>query len=866
VKKAAGVVAVALFLLTNCGGGSSAPGGSSTVTPLPSVAISSDTQQGIDQGQTVKFMASVTNDSNSQGVSWSVSGGGCSGNGCGTLTNKSKTAVTYNAPSAVSSVLSVTVKATSAAKSTVSASAVVNVHPPPAITTTSLPGGVVGTSYNATLRASGGMGPLSWSLAPGSSLPAGLSLNASTGVISGPPATSGTSNFTVQVTDSASTPLSSTQQLSIIVAKRLIVTTTLLPSGTVNLVYSATLQASGGTAPLSWNIASGSLPDGLSINASTGVISGTPTTSQISTFAVQVADSSMQTATQQLSITIDPGLTISTTALVDGTVNVAYSVTVVAAHATLPVAWSIVNGSGTLPSGLSLDASTGAISGKPTVAGTSNFTMMVTDSSTPPQTVTQPLSITINGSGAKNTELSGHYAFLLSGYDTHGNRMAAAGSFAADGSGGITSGVEDVNDTGLAPEKGLTFTGTYSLGADNRGTLTFTNSAGATYTMAFAVGGLVAGTAEKGSAVEFDASGYLMSGVIEWQNSAAFLNASVKGNYAFSFTGSDMAGSRMAVAGQFTADGSGRITGGVFDADDNGTPATSTAIANSSTYNVDASSGAGRGTATLNGISPAPVNYAFYIVSTGKMLVLSTDTASTSGLVTGEIDAQSGGPYSNGSLGSTVVMGVDSVVAGGSQLMLGVVTFDGAGNATFSMDENNAGTLTTMTGNGTYTAPDATTGRFTITSPQGTPGLVGYLISANQAFVIGADIGVSAGTFRKQSAGPFTNSSLNFAGFSGDRAFASTPAAPPQGISLATLSTGVVTFDGAANVSLTSDSNESGTLFPGQLSATTYQVLSNGKVTFGSGSTIFYVVSPTELVSMSATTGDPNPKLGFGRQ
>ncbi len=863
MKKAVGVIGVVIFLLTNCGGGSGAPASPSPVSPQPSVAISPGTQLSIDEGQTVKFTASVTNDSNSQGVSWSVSGSGCSGGNCGTLANTSKTAATYNAPAVVSSSLTVTVKAASAAKSSVSASSTVTVNPSPVVTTTSLPGGVVGTPYSATLRASGGTGSLSWNLATGSHLSAGLSLDAGTGVISGTPTASGPANFTVQVTDSAPTPVSATQSLSITIANRLIITTALLPNGSVNLAYSATLQASGGTKPYSWSIAAAHLPAGLSLEASTGVISGTPTTAEKSSFTVQVADASTQSVTRQLSITIEPALTITTTSLSDGTLSVAYSATVEAGYAMLPVTWSI--SSGALPTGLKLGAGTGYISGTPLVAGTSNFTVMVTDSSTPQQTATQPLSITINDSGMKNTELSGRYAFLLSGYDTHGNRVAAAGSFVADGAGGITGGVEDLNDRSVAPQAALTITsGTYSVGADNRGTITFTNSAGSTFTMAIAVGNLVGGTAEKGSAVEFDSSGFLMSGVIEWQNSAAFLKQDITGSYAFGFTGSDMAGSRLAVAGQFTADGAGGITGGVFDADDSGTPTTAGAIGNTGTYSVDTTTG--RCAVTLDTASSAPAVYVFYIVSAGRMLTLSMDTASTSGLVTGEIDAQTGGPYSNSSLSGAVVMGVDSSGADGSHVTLGVVTLDGNGNADFSMDINGAGALTTVTGSGTYTTPDALTGRFTLAPPQGTPSLAGYLVSANRAFVVGADSGITAGTFLAQSAGPFSNSSLNFTGIFGAQEFAGAPAPPPYGVLPATLSSGVVSFDGAGNLSIVSDKNVQGTLLFGQTTSTSYSVSSNGRVTLGSGSSIFYLISPTKLATMGASPGDPNPTLGSGHQ
>lgn len=862
MKTGAHLVAVCIFFLTNCGGGSSAAVSTSRATLQLSVAISPGTPQRIDQGQTVTFTASVSNDTSDVGVSWSMAGSGCSGNACGNLENTSSQSATYVAPAGVSSAMNVTIKATSVTKNDASASGMVTVSPPPTISTTSLPAGVEATSYTARLQASGGTGPLSWSIAAGS-LPAGLSLDASTGVISGTPTVPGTATFTVKATDSAPVPISATQQLSIGIANRLVVTTALLPNGYVTASYSTTLQASGGTGPFSWSITAGNLPAGLYLTATTGAISGTPAAPGKSSFTVKVADSSTQTATQQLSITIEQPLTITTTGLADGTVNVPYSAILEAAYATLPVTWSI--SSGALPTGLSLDPGSGKVSGTPAVAETSNFTVMATDSSVPSQTGTRSLSITVEGAGAHNAELSGRYAFLLSGYDTHADRVAVAGSFVADGSGSITGGVEDLNDSSTAPQSNLAMiSGTYSVGVDDRGIITFTNSAGFTYTMAIAMGNLTGGTAEEGSAVEFDSSGFLMSGIIERQNSAAFLKAAVVGSYAFGFDGSDMAGNRLAVAGQFTANGAGGITGGMFDADDNGTPTVSAALLSTSAYAVDTTTG--RCEATLDGISPAPSHFACYIVSAGELLALSIDTASTSGLVTGEIAAQTGGPYSNNSLSSTVVMGVDMATASGPQVMLGAVTFDGNGKAGFSLDENSAGTLATVAGIGSYTVPDAATGRFTLATPQGMPSLAGYLISANQAVVVGADSGVTTGTFEEQSAGPFTNSSLNFAGFFGEKAFAAAPLTPPSGVLPATLSAGAVTLDGSGNISITSDENRQGTLIPGQTSSTTYSVFSNGKVTLGSGGSIFYVISPTKFATMSTTSGDPNPVLGFGQQ
>ena len=84
------------------------------------------------------------------------------------------------------------------------------------------------------------------------------------------------------------------------------ITTTALPSGTQGTAYTATLTATGCTLPHSWSIVSGSLPAGLTLASSTGVISGTPSGSGTSTANVQVSDANSQTAVKTLSLTIAP--------------------------------------------------------------------------------------------------------------------------------------------------------------------------------------------------------------------------------------------------------------------------------------------------------------------------------------------------------------------------------------------------------------------------------------------------------------------------------------------------------------------------------------------------------------------------------
>ncbi|HUB66305.1 MAG TPA: putative Ig domain-containing protein [Candidatus Methylacidiphilales bacterium] len=257
----------------------------------------------------------------------------------------------------------------------------------PIIATSSpLPQGTAGAAYNQTLTASGGTTPYTWSIASGS-LPAGLSLS-STGVISGTPTTAGTANFTVQVTDSDG--LSSTAPFILTVNPPPTITTgSPLPSGGVGTAYNQTLAASGGTTPYTWSLSSGSLPVGLSLSTS-GAIGGTPTTAGTATFTVQVADANQATATQTFSLTIQPPPPIITSATgataVDGT---SYSYQITATNN--PTSF----GASGLPAGLSVNTSTGLISGTPSASGDFNVTISATGSG---GTTTATLSMAVYAS------------------------------------------------------------------------------------------------------------------------------------------------------------------------------------------------------------------------------------------------------------------------------------------------------------------------------------------------------------------------------------------------------------------------------------------------------------------------------------
>jgi Putative Ig domain len=293
------------------------------------------------------------------------------------------------------------------------------------VATTSLPGGTVGAAYSSPVTASGGTTPYTFSA---SNLPSGLTINGSTGAITGIPAQSsiGTASAALKVTDSTTpSPQSATSNLSITISPApLAVTTTSLPGGVAGSPYSSTtLQASGGAPPYTWALASGSnLPSGLGLSPA-GAISGTPAAASAGTYPLTfvVTDSftTAETARAALTLTISSGssggLTLTPATLANATVNVAYSVTLVAAGRVAPYAFSLVNGT-SLPAGLTLSSS-GTISGTPTTAGSTAFSVDVVDSTTPtPLSKTANLSITVNPAGQACGNMSTGNGASLNGY------------------------------------------------------------------------------------------------------------------------------------------------------------------------------------------------------------------------------------------------------------------------------------------------------------------------------------------------------------------------------------------------------------------------------------------------------------------
>lgn len=278
------------------------------------------------------------------------------------------------------------------------------------IETETLPAGTEGVEYSATLSATGGSGPVAWSVI-GGALPSGLTLSTD-GVLAGTPTETGTFPFTVQAESGGQTV---GRELVIEIGEEIlppVVTTSSLPDGMVGEAYSAQLEASRGDGSYAWALTDGALPDGLSLGGD-GAIEGTPSAAGTFSFTLEVTSAGLSDEAE-LSITIEAApVEITTTSLPDGTVGAGYSRTLEATGGDgVSYQWSVV--SGQLPSGLSLEGASGEIAGTPEVADTFEFTVRVEsggksdDQALVVEVAVGPVSVTTTGlpDGVEGTSYS----------------------------------------------------------------------------------------------------------------------------------------------------------------------------------------------------------------------------------------------------------------------------------------------------------------------------------------------------------------------------------------------------------------------------------------------------------------------------
>jgi hypothetical protein len=256
----------------------------------------------------------------------------------------------------------------------VKAGAVAPAAPPTLTSVSPLPPATVNQAYSYTFTATGAT-PMTWSVISGT-LPAGLSLNSTSGVLSGTATVAGTSTFTVQASDSSGSA-SGQYSLTVNGTAPTIKSQSPLPAGTTGTAYSYQFTASGST-PMTWTVIGGTLPGGLTLSSS-GLLSGSPTQSGTYSFTIQ-ASNSYGANSAAFSLTcnggVAPTITSTSSALGAATLNQPYSYQFTAAG-TAPMTWRVASGS--LPPGLTLSSS-GLLSGSPTQGGTYSFTVQASNS------------------------------------------------------------------------------------------------------------------------------------------------------------------------------------------------------------------------------------------------------------------------------------------------------------------------------------------------------------------------------------------------------------------------------------------------------------------------------------------------------
>ena len=250
---------------------------------------------------------------------------------------------------------------------------------PPSISSPSSVAAGQGAQFNFPITVAGGTPPFAWSIASGS-LPTGLSLNPTTGLVTGSPSALGDFPVSFKVSDVEGRSTEKTILITVSLSP-LTIATAAIPDGRQGSAFNHQMSAAGGKPPYRWAISTGSLPPGLGLGETTGMISGTPSASGNFNFTIDVSDADSHTVRKALSITVTPvPLSIVAAPLFDAVKGTAFSYVPAASGGAPPYTWSIP--AGVPPTGLALNSTTGVLSGTPTAVGTFSFVLSVRDQAT----------------------------------------------------------------------------------------------------------------------------------------------------------------------------------------------------------------------------------------------------------------------------------------------------------------------------------------------------------------------------------------------------------------------------------------------------------------------------------------------------
>jgi hypothetical protein len=446
------------------------------------------------------------------------------------------------------------------------------------------------------------------------------------------------------------------------------------------------------------------------------------------------------------------------------------------------------------------------------------------------------------GSGSESF-LKGQYAFEL----TQG-RPPVVGSVTADGTGKITGGEEDLFFT-----NGVDATASeYAVGPDGRGCLVLTSGGstaaggGIALSFSFSLGSFNSSSIATAGRIS-ETTGRTGAGVIRLQDPTSFVASQFKGSHAMGLVGYDerKGEGRVGMAGTFTPGGVSAISSGTLDINDAGTITSDSTSSPEGTFNCcDAN---GRGLMILQSLQGSGnPGIAFYIVSSGDMFLLSSNTSPTFQPIGGVGEAvaiSSAVTFTQASLNGNSVLRETAQSATGPVVDIATISADGSATMTTTENVNHAGTFNSSSAALNYTV--GANGRVTLTGGNMLPVL--YLYGPNQGFLVGTDPNVTFGILEAQAVGPFSNALFTGAYVLGTE----NPSA-----STVTTESGVLTADGKGNAAGTvAQSNPTG-LTQNQSLNLTYSFPANGVGNVGSNTTAI-LISGNKLVFINNTSANP---------
>lgn len=821
-----GILIAAVITVTICGCG----GGAANVPPSPISVSLSQTMATVQPRASAPFTATVSNDSSGKGVTWSMT---CNGATCGSISptaTVSSSPATYTAPMPPVVTLMVTLTATSVADSTKSASVAITVPAPTSV-----------------------------SISPSSaSVPSG-----------------GTQQFTPMVSNDPANAGVTWQVVAKLVCDGIFVgrcnpigeaPEIFLPCSGCGTVSPAS-TASG--APMTYTAPVHLMPPSKPGYFFCGVCAGQVLV--VATSVTYTASSATAYLTVlPISVSVSPG---SSRVALNGTQQ--FSATVKNDGTNSGVNWTLTEngvacspGCGTIApiSTASGGAATYSAAGRAPVGPVVSVTATSVEDPTKSASATVVLT-TSNGSLAcsagsgSESLLKGQYAFLLQGDLANFGQGSLVGSIAADGTGKISAGEEDL----IGPETVSidTTASSYAVGPDHRGCLvlsgvnngttpplssylSFSFSLGALNSSSVATGGHIVelsySLAVGATEIEKQASA---AGLLRLQDPASFTASQFNGNYAVGFIGSDQqtlqnGSRRVAIAGTLAADGVSAISSASFDINDVGTITINLSSAPAGTFTCcDAN---GRGALTLGNLRAPSVG--FYVINSGDAFLVADDNNADAIQGVGEaVGIPPGTTFTQASLNGSSVLRETAQSVSGAEVNIATGSADGKAAMTVNDNLNNAGAFTTSSIALSYTV--ASNGRVTFTGGS-TPPVI-YLYGPNQGFLVGTDPDGTFGIVEPQAAGPFSNAS-----FSGTYVFGTeNPSA-----NTATTESGVLTADANRNASGTVDQSNQATVPQSQNLSFTYSFQANGVGNVGNGTTAI-LISGNKLVFINNTTATP---------